>query len=211
MRGRGGNRKGPNPLTRSYESNGPDVKIRGSAQQIADKYSTLARDAQSAGDRVIAENYLQHAEHYNRIIAAAQAQMAPQQNRDTRDDADDNDSDSDTNETQYGERKPEKAATNDGSGPQPVIDGVPVEVSMEQETASASKPARKQRQRSGQQSDNTAQADASGETGGDAEASGDGEEAPKRRRSYKSRAKRDDEDKSSSDRDDGDSVLEAAQ
>ena len=69
------NRKGPNPLSRNYESNGPDVKIRGSAQQIAEKYAALARDAMSSGDRVIAENYLQHAEHYNRIIAAAQAQM----------------------------------------------------------------------------------------------------------------------------------------
>ena len=69
------NRRGPNPLTRNYESNGPDVKIRGSAQQIAEKYAALARDAMSSGDRVMAENYLQHAEHYNRIIAAAQAQM----------------------------------------------------------------------------------------------------------------------------------------
>src|SRR3982751_2642649 len=90
MRGRNNNnRKGPNPLTRSYESNGPDVKIRGSAQQIAEKYSTLARDAQSAGDRVVAENYLQHAEHYNRIIAAAQASMPIQQVRDNRDEFDD--------------------------------------------------------------------------------------------------------------------------
>ena len=82
------NRRGPNPLTRSYESNGPDVKIRGSAQQIAEKYTTLARDAQTSGDRVMAENYLQHAEHYNRIIAAAQAQQAIQQARDTRDETD---------------------------------------------------------------------------------------------------------------------------
>ncbi len=70
-----GNRKGPNPLTRSYESNGPDVKIRGTALHIAEKYVTLARDAQSSGDRVAAESYFQHAEHYYRIIAAAQAQM----------------------------------------------------------------------------------------------------------------------------------------
>src|SRR6478609_11025350 len=84
------NRKGPNPLTRNYESNGPDVKIRGSAQQIAEKYTTLARDAHSSGDRVMAENYLQHAEHYNRIIAAAQAQMPIQQQvRDNREDLDD--------------------------------------------------------------------------------------------------------------------------
>src|SRR5689334_9434313 len=79
MRGRNNNRnKGPNPLTRSYESNGPDVKIRGTAQHIADKYAQLARDAQSSGDPVAAENYLQHAEHYYRIIAAAQEQFREQ-------------------------------------------------------------------------------------------------------------------------------------
>jgi hypothetical protein len=90
------NRKGPNPLTRNYESNGPDVKIRGSAQQIAEKYATLARDAHSSGDRVMSENYLQHAEHYNRIIAAAQAQL-PIQNQQNRDDFDD-DGDEDRDE-----------------------------------------------------------------------------------------------------------------
>jgi hypothetical protein len=81
MRGRGGNnggipgRKGPNPLSRTYESTGPDVKIRGTALHIAEKYVSLARDAHSSGDPVLSENYLQHAEHYYRIIAAAQAQM----------------------------------------------------------------------------------------------------------------------------------------
>src|SRR3984893_7252765 len=70
MRGR--NRKSHNPLTRVYESNGPDVKIRGTASHIADKYMQLARDAQSSGDPVSAENYLQHAEHYFRLIASAQ-------------------------------------------------------------------------------------------------------------------------------------------
>src|SRR3954468_4545701 len=72
MRGR--NRKGPNPLTRSYESNGPDVKIRGTALHIAEKYVQLARGEQASGDGVGAESYLQHAEHYYRIVAAAQAQ-----------------------------------------------------------------------------------------------------------------------------------------
>ncbi len=75
MRGRG--RKAPNTLTRTFESNGPDVKIRGTAMHIAEKYTQLARDAQAAGDRVMSENYSQHAEHYQRIIAAAQAQMSP--------------------------------------------------------------------------------------------------------------------------------------
>ena len=84
-RGRTNNRKGPNPLTRSYESNGPDVKVRGTAMHVAEKYMSLARDALSSGDNVAAENYLQHAEHYNRIVAAAQAQLRidqPQQFRD---------------------------------------------------------------------------------------------------------------------------------
>ncbi len=71
MRGRG--RKPQNNANRNYESNGPDVKIRGNAAHIAEKYATLARDALSAGDRVIAENYLQHAEHYNRIVLANNA------------------------------------------------------------------------------------------------------------------------------------------
>src|SRR5271157_1446435 len=73
MRGR--NRKGghyQNPLSRMYESNGQDVKIRGTASHIAEKYLQLARDAQSSGDTVAAESYLQHAEHYFRLIAAAQ-------------------------------------------------------------------------------------------------------------------------------------------
>jgi hypothetical protein len=73
MRGR--NRKSHNPLTRVFESNGPDVKIRGTPTHIAEKYVQLARDAQSSGDPVAAENYLQHAEHYFRLIATAQEQF----------------------------------------------------------------------------------------------------------------------------------------
>ena len=69
-RGRGRNRKGQSPLTRSFESTGPDVKLRGTPAHIAEKYMSLARDASSSGDPVLAENYLQHAEHYNRIIMA---------------------------------------------------------------------------------------------------------------------------------------------
>src|SRR6218665_732199 len=76
-RNNNGGRKHGNPLSRNYESNGPDVKVRGNAAHIAEKYLQLARDAQSSGDSVMAENYLQHAEHYFRIISAAQqAQQA---------------------------------------------------------------------------------------------------------------------------------------
>jgi len=131
------NRKGPNPLTRSYESNGPDVKIRGSAQQIAEKYMQLARDAHSAGDRVMAENYLQHAEHYNRIIAAAQAQMPQQFQRDGRDDQDD-DEDQDGGQQQSSFEQPRPV--NDGTGPQPEIAGIPAEVALNPDASTGEQP-----------------------------------------------------------------------
>ena len=77
-RGRSTSRKGQNPLTRSFESTGPDVKIRGTPAHIAEKYMSLARDATSSGDPVLAENYLQHAEHYNRIIMSFRDQNVSQ-------------------------------------------------------------------------------------------------------------------------------------
>ena len=69
------NRKGQNPLTRNFESNGPDVKIKGTPAHVAEKYMSYARDALSSGDPVLAENFLQHAEHYNRIILSYREQQ----------------------------------------------------------------------------------------------------------------------------------------
>ncbi len=154
------NRKGPNPLTRNYESNGPDVKIRGSAQQIAEKYAQLARDSHSSGDRVMAENYLQHAEHYNRIIAAAQAQLPIQNTQGQRDNSDDNDNDDDREEfdgqgnarqnnqqgndgqgsahqNRGGGDDAQQGQGNPGTGPQPVIDGTPAELALNSDPSNA--------------------------------------------------------------------------
>jgi hypothetical protein len=165
-------RKGGNPLTRTYDSSGPDVKIRGTAQTIAEKYAALARDAQSSGDRVIAENYLQHAEHYNRIILSAQQQMQERHQQHDRGDFNDrgefNDRDGferDQDDMDFNAedssapaasaaapapvqtRKQEPApAVIDGTGPQPVIEGTPAEVSLEEEeaaNASGRQPARR--------------------------------------------------------------------
>src|SRR5256885_11699853 len=76
--GGGGGSGGGKPqhnANRAFDSNGPDgVKIRGAAQHVFEKYQQLARDAGSAGDRVLAENYLQHAEHYFRLLRAVQPQ-----------------------------------------------------------------------------------------------------------------------------------------
>ena len=70
--GGGHNNGGGNSVNRVYESNGPDVKVRGTAQTVAEKYMQLGRDAQSSGDNVMAESYFQFSEHYFRVMAAAQ-------------------------------------------------------------------------------------------------------------------------------------------
>jgi hypothetical protein len=87
-RNNNGGRKHINPLSRNFESNGPDVKVRGNASHIAEKYVQLARDAQASGDSVMAENYLQHAEHYFRIVSAAQPQGVPRPDQFNNSDAD---------------------------------------------------------------------------------------------------------------------------
>jgi hypothetical protein len=207
------NRKGSNPLTRTYDSSGPDVKIRGTAQHIAEKYSTLARDSHSAGDRVMAENYLQHAEHYYRIIAAAQAQMQERFQRDDRQDFNDRDgNDRDGNERDMDDmdggdmddqpmaavpmhrNPPQRAAPVaapapvqapapemiDGTGPQPVIEGIPAEVAIEEE-APASAPRQPRRRnastRPRRQPRRAAEGESQGEDGG-ADASGEGSDSP---------------------------------
>lgn len=65
-----------NIVNRVFDSSGPEGKVRGTPQQIIDKYLVLTRDAQLAGDRVAAENFAQHAEHYTRMLHEAQAEMA---------------------------------------------------------------------------------------------------------------------------------------
>ncbi|GAB6966058.1 hypothetical protein JCM25156A_00950 [Komagataeibacter kakiaceti JCM 25156] len=68
-----------------FDSNGPDLRVRGTAQQLFEKYLQLGRDASSTGDRVMAEAYFQHAEHYFRILnAMTQAAQQSQQERQER-------------------------------------------------------------------------------------------------------------------------------
>ena len=203
--GNNNNRKGQNPLSRTYDSSGPDVKIRGTAQTVADKYMSLARDAQSSGDRVMAENYLQHAEHYNRIIAAAQAQLQERHQRDDRDQSRDDDNDDNNNSgnnaqasgNQNSKSSNDSSDNSDNAGnqaagseensgggrsrrqprqrqerkpfdadaPQPVIEGVPVEVALEEDSADgAAKTRRRGRPRrakasEGEENGNTAEKD----------------------------------------------------
>ncbi len=76
-RNKSGNRNRPsgNIVNRVFDSSGPEGKVRGTPQQIIDKYTQLARDAQLSGDRVATENFYQHAEHYTRMLAEAQREI----------------------------------------------------------------------------------------------------------------------------------------
>lgn len=90
---------------RSFDSNGPDIKIRGTAANVYEKYLQLARDANSAGDRVQQENYLQHAEHYYRILMAqgGPVQQPPPQ----------------AGQQPYIQGQPQPNGNGNGNGPQP--------------------------------------------------------------------------------------------
>ncbi len=68
LRNRNGRRQHSSSKQHTFDSSGPDVKVRGTASQVFEKYLALARDATSSGNRVAAENYYQHAEHYYRIL-----------------------------------------------------------------------------------------------------------------------------------------------
>ena len=70
-RNRGSGKRGTSSRNQTFESNGPDGKIRGTAQQVLDRYLVLGRDAFSAGDPITAESFYQHAEHYYRLASAA--------------------------------------------------------------------------------------------------------------------------------------------
>lgn len=70
-----------NIINRVFDSSGPEGKVRGTPQQIIEKYQILARDAQLSNDRVAAENFLQHAEHYTRMLGEAMREMAAEQDQ----------------------------------------------------------------------------------------------------------------------------------
>ncbi len=156
QRGRNGGRKHVNPLSRNYESTGPDVKVRGNAAHVAEKYLQLARDAQSSGDSVMAENYLQHAEHYFRIVSSAQQAMNGPRDGQGNDDSDFDDDVSDVN-SRFASPQPvqqvhQQAPANDGEGEaaeapaaqtQPGEDGAATPV----EAGEGEQPARKPRER----------------------------------------------------------------
>lgn len=118
------NRSVGNVVNRVFDSSGPEGKVRGTPQQIIDKYNQLARDAQLSGDRVATENFQQHAEHYTRMLAEAMREQEARreaqesQNRDRHQPArqqqrDDRDS---------GQQQPQQQPQEEASQPSIVVD-----------------------------------------------------------------------------------------
>ena len=126
-RGRRNNNNNHNNPNKHFESNGPDVRIRGSAQQILEKYLQYARDSQTSGDRIHAENYLQHAEHYLRVLAKLQPKekpRPPQQDADKpSEDGPKDEASAKSEDNPRGQRKPRRDDAGDqGSDGLKVID-----------------------------------------------------------------------------------------
>ena len=124
LRGRGNGRKNTNPRSQSFESSGPEVKVRGNAQQVVEKYLQLARDATSSGDRITAESYFQHAEHYYRVMTAngGGSNAANGNGHDTRDGNANASSNSNANANGGGrDKRAQEQKAAPGDGPQPDI------------------------------------------------------------------------------------------
>ncbi|SIS91930.1 protein of unknown function [Roseivivax lentus] len=114
-----------NVVNRVFDSSGPDGKVRGTPQQIIDKYNQLARDAQLGNDRVATENFQQHAEHYQRMLSEAQReqdQKREQQERENRErqaqrDRERNDRDGDDKSQHGGHDSGDDQRGHDGNDP----------------------------------------------------------------------------------------------
>jgi hypothetical protein len=137
---------GGNIINRVFDSSGPDGKVRGTPQQIIEKYNQLHRDAVLSGDRVDAENFAQHAEHYTRLLAEAQREVdakreeQEEQNRQRQAERD---------RERQDRLKAQEAAGNDpASAEQPDVDAAAPESDAGLVETPEEKPQRPRRQRS---------------------------------------------------------------
>ena len=116
-RGRNNGKRNKNPMGRSFDGGGNDAKIRGSAQQVLDKYLALAHDASLAGDRIAAEGFFQHAEHYHRVLNSEGGNPSNQQ-----------DHNRNNNVSNKGQAQPQsQPQSDDAQNEQPEVGVTPVE------------------------------------------------------------------------------------
>ncbi|MFK7744140.1 MAG: DUF4167 domain-containing protein [Roseobacter sp.] len=124
-RNRSNNNQGGNVVNRVFDSSGPEGKVRGTPQQIIEKYNQLARDAQLGNDRVAAENFQQHAEHYTRMLSEAQREIDSRREEQERQNRERQaERDRERAERQEREAAQQAASAND---PQPDVPDAPAE------------------------------------------------------------------------------------
>lgn len=147
----GGGKKHMPPRNQTYDSNGPDIRIRGNAHQVLEKYLTMARDATAQGDRIAAENYYQHAEHYFRVISSQNQANGRPNDRPVPTPADDQlqlagDMEGEEGEDQEDETSEEAAHDNGHQGEAYQQQAAPEVVEAAEEPAPAPAPARRRRE-----------------------------------------------------------------
>ncbi|WGI20765.1 DUF4167 domain-containing protein [Amylibacter sp. IMCC11727] len=121
-RNRNNNNNNPaNVVNRVFDSSGPEGKVRGTPQQIIDKYQTLARDAQLSGDRVAHENFLQHAEHYVRMLGDAQREIDARREQQDAQRQQNQQNHNQNNNNQNAQKQQQKQIPIDASGDQPSV------------------------------------------------------------------------------------------
>ena len=150
------NRPSGNIVNRVFDSNGPEGKVRGTPQQIIDKYNQLARESQLSGDRVATENFQQHAEHYLRMLAEAQREMEAKREEQERQNRD-RQAERDRERAARMERQEREAAqpagdSDLGEAPQPDVVEVASQddtglVETPEETPASDKPKQQRRRR----------------------------------------------------------------
>jgi len=126
-RGRNSGKRNQNSRGRNFDSGGNDVKVRGSAQQVLDKYLTLARDASMAGDRIAAEGFFQHAEHYFRVLNPEGGKPGNQKDRNRH-----------NNDSNKGQAQPQPQSPSDDVQSVPLEAGVTPIEQVEDTTGQAS-------------------------------------------------------------------------
>ncbi|WP_420012219.1 DUF4167 domain-containing protein [Tateyamaria sp.] len=118
---------GGNVVNRVFDSSGPEGKVRGTPQQIIDKYNQLARDAQLSGDRVATENFQQHAEHYLRMLSEAQREIDARREEQDRQNRERQAEQDRQNRERQAERDRERAARQEQEAAQPAPPSDPAE------------------------------------------------------------------------------------
>ena len=157
--------QGGNVVNRVFDSSGPEGKVRGTPQQIIEKYNQLARDAQLSNDRVAAENFQQHAEHYLRMLSEAQReidQRRDQQERENRE----RQAERDRERVERQEREAAQAGQNTADQPATEADTGDKPDAPQQDNAKGDAPKRR-RSRSNNQNDNAPKSDSAPKSDGD--------------------------------------------